>query len=87
MFANKNYADFEYARYKISNLQDSTCFGVFNDSGFIELELPDGTYSVEFKTIDMVKFKLDSVTLIPEFKTHLEIKIGTPGGFMTIQER
>lgn len=87
LFSDQDYSDFEYTRYKIANLLDSTYYGIFNEKGFVELELPYGTYSVEFKTIDFVEYKLDSVIILPQFQTQLEIKVGSPGGFITVQER
>lgn len=87
LHSNKDYPDFEYTGYKISNLTDSTYYGVFNKNGHVELEVPEGMYSIEFKTIHHVEFKLDSINVLSFSQTQVDIEVGTPGGFMTVQKR
>lgn len=87
LLTNKDFPGFKYTRYKISNIPDSIYYGVFNENGLIELEVLDGMYSIEFKTIDHVEFKLDSINVLPLSQTQIEIEVGSPGGFITVQER
>lgn len=86
LFADKGYSDFEYIKYKISNLDEDEFIGLFNKKGYMELEVPEGEYLIELKSIDQVRLELEGITVSPRLQTQLEIKLGTPSGFMTVQE-
>lgn len=85
--ATEEEPDFEYVWYKINSSSDSTHIGQFDGNGFIDLEVPEGTYWIMIKTLGLTNFELDSIIVSPNFQTHLDVKMGTPEMYMTVQTR